>query len=224
MSIKEGEDEGGNKTGGVVTEHVIFLTNQNYVKNYPPSQFLREYNYKIPLENFVCYCVGVYNDEKVVHCLRIIMKSPSEKITTMQIEWFSPDSSRNESVTFWVSSGISLKKNFFLHTDQLNFFRSTFIYSPSQSQFFRLSSIQNFLFIPEHNPMGQSIYNTPLKFYKYKRKLTSSPNKLLGKRKKEFIKDVQKLKNKYNIDGFVENNYKKLYVELCCVTFPQPDK
>lgn len=194
-------------------ECISFLTNHQYIKNPSPTTLLSDFEYKIPIQKFICYCVGIIDGQRHVHCIRILKKSPSEKISTMLIQWFSPNDLA-DSISFWVSSGVTLKRNFFLHDDQLNFFRSTFIYYPEIQQYFRLSSIQNFITIEEYNPMKMKILNTPIKWYIYKRKIDYKPEKYITKRKKDFQKSLTKFKNKQNMNHFIQETYPNLYTEI----------
>lgn len=194
-------------------ECLLNLTNQAYIKNVSTEALLRDFHYRIPLEKFICYCVGNVNGRKNVQCLRILKKTPSEKITTMFIEWISP-TDRSKTVQFWVGSGVSLKKFFFLNEDQLNFFRSTFIYYPELCTFFRLASIQNFLDIFEVNPMGEYIFSSPLKCHGYKRKIEIDNGRQSKKRKKDFIKGVKYFIKKYNVDNYILTHEPSLLVEL----------
>jgi hypothetical protein len=195
-------------------ECIRFLTNHQYLKNPPLSSFLESCNYNIQLDNYICYCVGVIDYQRIINCIRITKKTPTEKITTMHIEWFNPQSPYSEKIEFWVNSGVCLKRLFFLYEDQLNFFRSTFIYSETTNQYYRLANLLNFIQLPEINPTGEKIYNSPMKKYIYKKMITSNPEKINEKRKKEVRKSFMNILKRHNMDGFVEKNFKSMYVEI----------
>lgn len=192
---------------------ISHLTNQAYIKNVSTEALLQDFQYKIPIEKFICYCIGNVKGRKSIQCLRILKKTPSEKITTMFVEWFHP-THKKQTIQFWVGSGVSLKKFFFLHEDQLNFFRSTFIYYPELCKFFRLASIQNFLEIMEINPMGKFIFSSPIKCHGYKRRIEIDSGKQSRKRKKDFVKGVKYFIKKYNVDNYISTYELSLMQEL----------
>lgn len=195
---------------------VDYLTNHSYIKNHPPETLLKEFNYKIPLDRFVCYCVGIIGDERKVQCIRILQKRPSDKITTMLIEWYNPQNQGEggDKIQFWVNSGICLKRHFFLFEDKLSFFRSTFIYFPEIEQYYRLQSIFNFIEIPQVNPVNMKIYVTPLKKYCYKKPVNYSYEKSENKKRKEIEKAVTRVFKKVSIDPYFEQHYPVLFKEM----------
>lgn len=199
---------------------IEFLIKHHYIKNFSPECLLADFRYQIPLSQFICYCVGIVNCKKAVHCLRIIQKTPSEKITTMSIEWILFHNEEQRTIQFWVSSGVSLKRNFFCHEDQLNFFRSTFIFYPELGRYYRLSNILNFISLQEINPMGESVYTTHLKYHHYKKRIDIVEGGNTRKRKKEFKKAIKKLTLKFNVDGYIEKYHPTFYKQ---VTFIQND-
>ena len=195
-------------------ECIDFLTNHQYLKNPPLSPFLEHNNYQIALDQYICYCVGVIQYERIVYCIRIRKKTPTEKITSLYIEWYNPKSPLTTKVKFWVNSGVCLKRLFFLFEDQLNFFRSTFIYCETTKKYYRLANLMNFLQVPEINPVGEKIYNSPIKSFIYKKMLMSSPEKINEKRKKEVKKSIFNVLKRHNIDGFFEKNFKDIFREI----------
>ena len=195
-------------------ECIDFLTNHQYLKNPPVAPLLEPNNYQINLDQYICYCVGVIQCERIVHCIRIKKKTPTEKITSLNIEWFNPNSPQTTKVKFWVNSGVCLKRLFFLFEDQLNFFRSTFIYSDITKKYYRLANIMNFLHLPETNPVGEKIYNSPTKSFLYKKMISSSPEKINEKRKKEVKKSLFNVLKRHNVDGFLEKNFQDVFREI----------
>lgn len=198
-------------------ECIDFLTNHSYIKNFSPVSILKDHQFRIPIEQFICYCVGMIDSERTVQCIRIHQKIPSEKITSMQIQWFYPNHPEKGSILFWVNSGVCLKRQFFLYQDQLNFFRSTFIYYPEMQKYFRLSTFTNYISIPEVNPLGEPIYNSPFKCYRYNKQLTNHPGKIHEKKKREFRKAMVNTLKKHNIDSFMEIYYPHLFKEISAI-------
>lgn len=195
-------------------ECISFLTKHNYLKNPSPNEFIKKYEYNVPLDEFICYCVGLIDYKRSVQCIRILKKTPTEKITTMLIQWFDPANPLTNSILFWVNSGVCLKRLFFLNEDQLNFFRSTFIYDPVLDQYFRLSNIMNFIRLTEINPQTEKIYTSPRKCYFYKKELSVIPERITMKRKRDFKKSINNLIRRHNIDGFIELQFPKIFNEV----------
>jgi len=205
---------------------IEFLKHQSYLRNELPYNLLQDYNYKFPLGHFVCYCVGMYDDDKHVHCIQFLKKSSSYKLSHFYVRWFHPENP-SLSICFWVNSGASLKKHFFLFTDKLNFFRSTFLYYPEMEKYYRLSSLLDYITLPEcHSPLREKIYQSPFKFsiphFKERGKMNrgrviKSEGSLgkAGKRKKEM--HLQKTVRKLilgDLDHYLHRKYAALFVEM----------
>lgn len=196
-------------------ECIQFLNNHSYIKNYSPHFLLEEFNYSIPLDKFICYCVGVRNDQRQTQCIQIITRKPSYKITTMLIRWFDPDNPlTGEFIQFWVNSGACLKKNIFLFEDKLNFLRSTFIYYEKQKQYFRLSSIINYIKLGNVNPIGTEIYLSPMKSFIFKRKNDFNFEKIKEKRKQILKRDLKYIVMRNNHDDIMHNLFPNLFHEI----------
>lgn len=194
-------------------ECIDYLTSHTYLKNFSPHNILEDHNYKLPISNFICYCVGIIDGERVVQCIRILEKIPSEKITTMKIQWYMWKNHMWESVCFWVNSGVCLKKQFFLFQDKLNFFRSTYIYYPEMQIYHRLSYFLDYLDIKEVNPCGETIYNSTSKMHLYKHVIVKTPQKVFEKRKKEIKKGLTIFMKK-NVDHYLQTHYPNLFHEI----------
>lgn len=194
-------------------ECIHFLTIHSYLKNFSPHNLLEDHRYKLPLDRFICYCVGIIDQQRVVQCIRILKKTPSDKITTMMVEWFHLQNGHWEKVQFWVNSGVCLKKQFFLFQDKLNFFRSTYIYYPEMQKYYRLSCFFDYLDIDEVNPLGNYIYNSPTKTHLFKNVIVKSVERTSERRQKELKKGLSMLIRK-NIDHYLENNYPNLFYEI----------
>lgn len=196
-------------------ECVQYLMNHSYIKNHSPLTFLQDFHFSIPLHQFVLYCVGIQNDVRQVNCLRILEKKPSDKITTIKIQWFNPNIPNKieewDYKEFWVNSTISLRKFFFCYEDKFNFFRSTFLYYPEIQQYFRLCNIFNHLQLPEVNPLHEIVYIFPNKSFEYKKIARHLPKKGEERRQREIQKGLQRFVKKHNVDKFFENHYPDLF-------------
>jgi len=206
-------------------ECIQHLENQKYIRNDLPSHILRDHGYRFPLHQFCCYCVGIIDGEKVVECIQILFKSNTEKLSQFCLRWFHPIK-RNKSVIFWVNSGASLKKNFFLFTDKLNFFRSTFLYYPEMDTYFRLSSLLDYIYLPKwESKRNHPIYQTPLKFsmydppsfFKKRNSISSKQTNSTGgkklKREHHFRKSLIKLSSN-DFDHFLHRKYPEVFHEI----------
>jgi hypothetical protein len=230
----------GDQAGVITSEEKLspdvdcihFLKHQTYLRNELPHNLLQDYNYHFPLHRFICYCVGVYEEEKHVHCIQFLKKTNSYKLSRFYVRWFHPENDMShsppDSTCFWVNSGASLKKHFFLFTDKLNFFRSTFLYYPEMEKYYRLSSLLDYIFLPECPcTSNEKIYQSPFKFtYPFfkERKKDAPPRQIkneektlgkAGKRKKEL--HLQKIMRKLvvgDLDHFLHRKYPSLFLEM----------
>lgn len=197
---------------------IHFLTNQIYMKNHLPHTILNDFQFSIPLNQFICYCVGFVNNERCIQCVRILEKKPSDKITTIKLEWFNPTPPKNgeewDSKIFWINSTISLRKFFFFYEDKFNFFRSTFIYYPEIEKYFRLCNLFNYLSLPESNPIGEIIYLQPKKTTIFKKNSQSNLKRNHDRRKKEIKKGLIKFVKKHNIDNFIEKHFPCIFHQI----------
>jgi hypothetical protein len=196
-------------------ECIEFLTTHSYLKNFPPHNLLEDHKYKLPLSHFICYCVGIIDQRRVVQCIRILQKIPSDKITTMKVEWYGRKNNDGtwEKTQFWVNSGVCLKKQFFLFQDKLNFFRSTYIYYPEMQKYYRLSSFFYYMDVKECNPLGEQIYNSPMKSHTFKNAVVKCCEKIEERRKREIKKGLMTIMRR-NIDNYLENQYPNLFREI----------
>ncbi len=147
------------------------LTEKNFIRNIPFDRFLERNGNSISLNNHICYTVGIASEKRVVHAFRFVGQSPNSKIKSYLIEWWNvvtfPTLNENceiESIQFWVHSGMTLRKNFFLFDDRLSLFRSTFIYDRNAGYYHRLINIMPFCVIPEISNYQQKVYTSPGKF------------------------------------------------------------
>lgn len=194
---------------------IRYLMNHSYFKNFSPTLLLEEYKYEFPISQFICYCVGYIDGYRTVQCIRILNKSPSNKLSSLYIQWFSPDFNEQKSCRFWVNSGVCLKYNFFKFEDKLSFFRSTFIYSSSLKQYYRLSSFYNFIQVEERNPRQETIFHSPTKHYVYRKNYILKNNEPMKERKKKEIKKMcHSFIKKHNLADFLQINYPALFQEL----------
>lgn len=99
------------------------------VKNPSVTQLLKYYPLSFPLHQHLCFCVGKnYFGQKTVEVLKIKAYTYGETQTPHYlIEWFHTP---NQSVTFWVDTGVALRNSIFQMCGTITFKRSTFVYLP----------------------------------------------------------------------------------------------
>lgn len=186
----------------------------NSVRNPPDHIFQTNYPNFPSISNFICYIVGQVKGTRIAHSIRILQKLPTDDtLTTFHLQWFNYFDEKDEPIQFWVHSGVTLRKFFFMHEDKLSFLRASFIYDEKSNQFFRLSNIFQYLYVEETNPKNSPIYRSPSKYYIYVRTKFISMEEKTKKRKKEFISSLKKTIRKHNGDNFVEMYFPKLFQE-----------
>lgn len=82
----------------------------------------------LPLQDHLCYCVGVKEgeQEKTVEIFRIVAQCYKKKNSVHYlVEWHY---TKGESILFWVANGVRLRREIFEFTDTLSFKRSTFVH------------------------------------------------------------------------------------------------
>lgn len=204
--------------------HLHFLRSHTFLRNFPIDSFCSDFNYQIPINNFICYNVGLINGNKYVQSFQILSMFTTG-INSYFIRWWNtafyeddPDC-LSSSCEFWIHSGISLRKNFFLFEDRFSLFRSSFLYDPKQGLFFRLFSIEKFFQSNEKIP-NSKIFSSPCKYFMYKKRplrgksKRNLPKKELGKYLNLILKDC-------NYQNSLEKTYPALFLEIGKVLIDQ---
>jgi hypothetical protein len=192
---------------------IDFLKTNQYYKNYDCTSIL--INNKIALQNYICYCVGSIEDRKFVHCIRILKKSNETGISAYFINWWHIDLSHY--ISFWVHSGIALRKYFFLYEDRLSFLRSTFIYHQKNRTYYRLSHIIDYLDLPIEAPMYMKIFSTPCKQYTFTKIHQKDPKQKKKKQKKlkqYLTKNLKQFCKHLHHQSQLRESYPNLFQEI----------
>jgi hypothetical protein len=202
-----------------------YLTNHSFIRNEAIESFVEENNFSIELEKFIVYCVGNIDGERIVHAIRIKGRSSSPGVTSYLIEWFnvacypidSFDCNSLDSVTFWVHSGVALRKNFFLFEDRMCLVKSSFIFDQKRNSYYRLFFLTDFMKI---NMLSN--YNCPI--YSSSNKISFSNKR--PKKEKDDVSDTKLIKLKKSLRkvmkscnsfGYIEKTYPRLFKELISV-------
>lgn len=199
-------------------ECIHFLRTNVFIRNPSIDSFCARYNYQIPISNFICYNVGFINGEKHVQSFRIL-SNLSTGINSFYIQWwntvfvFQEEDIPNESVQFWVHSGISLRKNFFLFEDRFSLFRSSFIFDEKNKIFFRLFLIEKF-FHYEKNNIPTLIYTTPSKWFLFRPRKSNGIRKRNNHKQKELIKYLKLILRECNFQNCLETLHPSLFKEI----------
>ena len=203
---------------------IQYLTKTNFIRNYPIDDLLRNNHYEIKLTDFICYCVGIMGGKRFVHAIKILSKTPSPGITSYEVSWWDtasyclndelPDEVSYESVCFWVHSGVSLRKHFFLFDDRMSLIRSSFIYDEVTDHYYRLCSLLPYVYIPIVTPTGKTIYTAPSKTYLYQKVIKKGSNELQKRRNDDVKKYLKKFVKQFNHFDFLEKDYPRLFEEV----------
>lgn len=195
---------------------INLLLSKNYVKNLSTYNFLERNNYKIEINNYICYCVGIANNKKQIHCFQILGANSNNKLRNLKIKWWNISylKPQFDYVEFWVYSNLSLKKNFFLYEDRMSLFRSTFIYDEVSESFFRLSSLSSYLHFPEMFEVNDFIFISPDENYFSKNKNICNKQEQKNPIFNEIEKKLTKLIENQIYKNYIKKNHKKLFDEL----------
>lgn len=202
-------------------ECLNFLTHNSFVRNFSFDRILERNQNTVPLQNYICYTVGLVGSKRIVHAFRFLYQSPHSKIKSYYIQWWNTatfehfdDNSVFESVSFWIHSGMTLRKNFFLYDDRMSLFRSTFIFDPYSNHYYRLSAMVNFMNIPEKSNFQKQIFTSPGKFYYYHKKLKTIVRDQRNPFKTEISKLFQKILVKKNLVSYIQASAPRLFEEV----------
>jgi len=198
-------------------EQIEYLRNNHFIRNLRIDTICEKYDFQIPINEFVCYNVGLINGKKYVQSFQIIARFVTG-INSFLIKWWNTAFCDNDFCyentycQFWVHSGISLRKNFFLFEDRFSLFRSSFLYDQRQRVFYRLFTLEKFFKCPEIIPLSK-IYSSPCKYFLYK------PHPCRGKpkrnqSKKELKKYLNLILKECNYQNSLQREYPSLFLEI----------
>lgn len=201
-----------------------YLMQHSFIRNVCFEDFVERHNFQIKLSDFICYCVGIIDNQRIVHAIRILGQSPPPGVTSYFIQWFNTatytwDEIMNneiefESTSFWVHSGVALRKNFFLFDDRMSLMKSTFIYDKHTHSYYRLACLLPFLQF-DYTPSDKyPIYSSPIKIY-YTIKRPKKLNKAVPNKKRSNLqKALKKVVKIHNSFHYLEKEHKRLFEEI----------
>lgn len=201
-----------------------YLMEHSFIRNVCFEKFVERNNFQIQLSNLVCYCVGIIDETRIVHAIRIIGQSAPPGVTSYYVEWFNTATytlkdlqQKNiefDSTCFWVHSGVALRKNFFLFDDRMSLMKSTFIYDERSYCYYRLACLLPFLkfeYIPsERFP----IYSSPVKIYFTIRRNKKNAKVVPNKKQANLQKALKKVMKIHNSFHYLEKEHKRLFEEI----------
>lgn len=203
---------------------IHFLATHQFIRNYSVDPLLERGDDIFLKNDMIWYCVGTINNKRYIHCIKFLKRTPKPGISSYFIEWFKTASYSNEpieeiplhfeSISFWVHSGVALRKNFFLFQDRMSLLRSTFYYDIHTNTFFRMASLLPYLQIPEEIPNHVIIYTSEEKRYQYQKRSKKTISNQNIKRHHEFRKQLKKFCCCHNLNRFLENEYPKLFHQI----------
>lgn len=206
-------------------EHLNYLINRPTLRNFCSYDFLERHNFQINLANYICYTIGNSNNQRYINAFQFIGECSCHKLKNYYIRWWNTAEfdeynkySHFDSIQFWVHSGMTLRKNFFIYDDRMSLFRTTFIFDPLSKLFFRLSYIIAYIFIPFLSSVNNFIFTTPEKHY-FCRKITQKENKRkthikIDPQINELQKKFSKIIKNKNYSRTIRKHNIKLFEEL----------
>lgn len=200
---------------------ILYLQQNAFIRNISFEALLDRHNNQIPLETYMCYTVGLVDSKRVVNAFQFLYQSTNTKIKSYYIRWWNTAAhpaihfqTEFESIEFWVHSGMTLRKNFFLYDDRMSLFRSTFIYDPSVSYYFRLININDYISIPLKSNYQQQIFTSPTKF-NYNFKHSQTQIKIAHEiERKQIVKILGKIVGTRNLKRHIEKVSPSLFSEI----------
>lgn len=203
---------------------IEYLTQHSFIRNVCFENFVERSNFQIKLSHQICYCVGIINNQRIVHTIRIIGQSPPPGVTSYFVEWFnSATYTLNElidkevqfdSVNFWVHSGVALRKNFFLFDDRMSLMKSTFIFDRQSHCYYRLACLLPFLQF-EYMPSDKyPIYSSPVKIYFTVKRVKKATKSIPNKKRINLQKALRKVVKIHNSFHYLEKEHKRLFEEI----------
>lgn len=198
-----------------------YLTQNSFLRNFSFDRFLERYQNQIPLQSFVCYTTGIADGKRIVNAFRILFQCSNSKIKSYYIQWWNTAAFETYTlnsffkyICFWVHSGMTLRKNFFLYDDRMSLFRSTFIQDARTGYYYRLSALNHFLDIPEKTNFRQQIFSQPAKFYYFQklRKVEMTDARLPVE--KEIKKMLEKILQKKMLVAYLKKSSPELFDQI----------
>lgn len=200
---------------------ILYLTRNSFLRNFSFERFLERHHNEIPLQNFICYTTGIADGKRVVNAFRILFQSTTSKIRSYFIEWWNTAAydvyfphMKFTSIQFWVHSGMTLRKNFFLYDDRMSLFRSTFIHDVRSGNYYRLSSLNHFLQIPEKSNFREQIFSQPGKFYYFQKIRKTALKESRLPVEKEIKRLLEKITHKKNLAMYLKKSSPRLFEEI----------
>lgn len=219
---------------GIDFKHIEYLTKNSFLRNVFCSEFIQENNFRVNLSQYFCYCVGIIQGERIVNVVKILHQHRSPGVTSFLIQWYNVSCFKLdelakmnliedlESVTFWVHSGVALRKNFFIYDDRMSLLKSTFIFDEKRNQYYRLHHLQPYTFNEQLHPLNSPIYSSVNKTTFAARRTNirekydenKSNEDLPIKALKKTLRGVLKEHNSFS---YIETKYPRLFKEISIV-------
>lgn len=203
-------------------ECLRYLTNHNFIRNSAVENFVLENNFAIEIAKHIIYCVGIIDGQRIVHVIKIIGQNNAPGVTSYLIEWFNVactpldefDLSTIDSVTFWVHSGVALRKNFFLYEDRMSLLKSSFIYDSKRNSYYRLVNLSEYIVPNVHLNIQCPIYSSVSKISFPVKRTKKLATVIVDKRLSQLQKSVRKTMKSCNSFRYLEKNYPRLFEEM----------
>lgn len=206
---------------------IDYLTQTQFIRNIPLDDLLsRMKNNMIPLAEYLCYSVVIVDGHRLVNILRFLKQTPPNGVLSFYIQWYmvknylsdeylqDAQNIEFEDISFWVHSGVALRKKFFYAEDRMSFLRSTFMYDHESDSLYRLSCIWPWVSLQIEIPFGCAIFNQPGISYRYTKKTNKINPHKNDRKENELKKHCKRLLKSHNYYSYLEKKYPILYKEL----------
>jgi hypothetical protein len=203
---------------------IEYLSNHSFIRNYSIENFVRENNFQIELSNYTLYSVGIIQNIRIVHMIKILGQCPSAGVTSYYIEWFNVasfsvdeliyKSEEIQSCSFWVHSGVALRKNFFLFEDRMSLFKSTFLFDPRSKCHFRLAILQPYLKINSTLNIHSPMFSSPCKIFLSGHRKNKATRPIKNYKLHSLQKNLKKVLKLNNTFSYLEQSHPRLFEEI----------
>lgn len=205
-------------------QSIEFLSNHSFIRNYSIENFVRENQFQIDISAYFLYSVGIIKNIRIVQTMKILGQCPSPGVTSYYIEWFNTasynveelvyKSQEIESCSFWVHSGVALRKNFFLFEDRMSLFKSTFLFDPRSKCHYRLAILQPYLKINSTLNIQSPMFSSPSKIFLSGHRKNKVARTMKNFKLHSLQKNLKKVLKQNNTFSYLEQSHPRLFEEI----------
>lgn len=141
-----------------ILDKIVQQISELYVRNTNPSEFIRQYHGKIPLQHFMCFTYGCRSGKpgRVIEVIYFLAKSHCSNQNPYKVALYNRDTCNY--TTIWIENTCVLRKDFLKFTKKTHLFRNTFLYDPQSTNIYRLHELKPYLHLPYKSVLNETIW------------------------------------------------------------------